>query len=196
MRPPARGFFETGGQGVEPCVQVGHLCGLHQSQVATWQRCPVVAKYRTQPGAVVRQRLDQQIRMVTACHAIGDYTRPGQFPPVVDQTVRHRAEGAGHRTGIDNGGQRNAECLRQISTARVAVEQAHHALDQDQIGGSRGFVQQRTTFPQAGHPQIQLVDRVPAGALQDHRIEKVRPGFKHSHFATRIAVVACQPSGQ
>jgi hypothetical protein len=74
---------------------------------------------------------------------------------------------------------RHAEVPRQVGAGRRAVEQAHHAFDQDQVGLARRFPQ-RATFLLADHPHVQLIHRRAAGALEDHRVEKSGP-----HLNTR-----------
>jgi len=47
----------------------------------------------------------------------------------------------------------------------------------------------------ADHPQIQLIDRLARGSLQNHRIEKIRAGFEHPHRAAPVAMVASKAGG-
>jgi hypothetical protein len=89
---------------------------------------------------------------------------------------------------------RHAEVPRQVGAGRRAVEQAHDTFDQDQVGFARGFPQQRRLLL-ADHPHVQLIHRRTAGALEDHRVEKVRAAFEHAHLAPLVAVQTGQRGG-
>jgi hypothetical protein len=101
-----------------------------------------------------------------------------------------RPEGLRHGPGVDHGEHRDAEAPGQIGARRRAVEEAHDALDQDQIGFLGGVMQQAPALGFTGHPQIELVDRVAARDFQDHRVDKIRAGLEHPHAAPLGGVVA------
>ena len=96
---------------------------------------------------------------------------------------------------VDQRQHRHAEQAGEIGAGRRAVEQAHDAFDQDQIGLLRGLIQQRLAVTFADHPQIELIDWISRSSLQDHRIEKVRSGFEHPHPAALIAVITSESGG-
>src|SRR5690606_8912287 len=73
----------------------------------------------------------------------------------------------------------------------VAIEQTHHAFDEDQIGFAGGLPKQPARFLLADHPQVELIDRLAAGASEDHRVEKVRAALEYPHA---LALARMQPS--
>jgi hypothetical protein len=91
------------------------------------------------------------------------------------------AEGARHGRGIDHGQHGHAKALGQVGRARVAVEQAHHALDEEQVGLERGVVQALGAVGRAIDPQVQRVHRRAAGQFMPVRVEKIRPALEHAH---------------
>jgi len=104
--------------------------------------------------------------------------------------VRHGAEGLRHGRAIDDRQHRHAEAPRQIGRRGRAIEQAHHAFDQDQVGLARRFPEQASRLLFADHPQIELIDRLATGTREDHRVEKVRPALEHPHA---LALPRMQP---
>jgi hypothetical protein len=97
--------------------------------------------------------------------------------------VRECAESLSHRRAVDHGEHRNAEQHREIGAGSFAVEQSHHAFDQDQIGFAGSLVDQFATVRLAAHPQIELVDRSARGPFQDHRVEKIGTGLEYPNPA-------------
>jgi len=76
----------------------------------------------------------------------------------------------------------------QIGAGRRAVKQPHHTFNQNQVRLTGGFPQQATAFLGAHHPQIHLIHRRTAGALQDHGVEKIRAALEYPHLAPLIAM--------
>jgi len=102
-----------------------------------------------------------------------------------------RAEGLGHGRAVDHRQHRHAETPRQVGGAGVAIEQTHHAFDEDQIGFVGGLPKQPARFLLADHPQVELIDGPTAGASEDHRVEKVRAALEYPHA---LALTRMQPS--
>ena len=93
--------------------------------------------------------------MALARHAVGQHARPRQVGLVVPQAMRQRAKGARHGRGIDDGQHRHAKVPRQVGGTGLAIEQAHHAFDKDQVGLLRRGVQAGSAVPGAIDPQIE-----------------------------------------
>ena len=83
----------------------------------------------------------------------------------------------------------------QICAGRGAVKQPHDPFNQDQVSFASGLPQQAPAFLCAHHPQIDLIHRRTAGALQNHRVEEIRATFKHPHLAPLIAMQTGQRGG-
>ena len=63
----------------------------------------------------------------------------------------------------------------QVGRAGGAVEQAHHAFDEDEVVALRRSMQALAAVGLAVHPQVQLVHRLAAGQLVPVRVQKVWP---------------------
>ena len=133
-----------------------------------------------------------QVRMARAGHPIGDGTGPAQAGHPGAQAMCQRAEGAGHRRGIDDGQYRQVEDTGQLGRRGLAVVQAHHALDDDQVGIQRGLVQAPADVVLAGHPQVQIVNGMAAGQRVPCRIQKIRARLENAHGQP----IASQAAGQ
>ena len=114
---------------------------------------------------------------------------------IVLEAHRECAKGFGHRAGIDHGGDRHTERDGKIGARGIAVIKAHRAFDQDQVSGTGGLVQQRLAALPADHPEIDVLDGVAAGGLEDHRVEKVRSSLEHAHAAPVAGVKTRQCGG-
>jgi hypothetical protein len=82
----------------------------------------------------VAQAIAQHVGMARAAHAVGQHTRPRAGRGGSAQAKGQRAKGARHGRGIDHRQHRHAKALGQVGRAGVAVEQAHHAFDEDEVG--------------------------------------------------------------
>ncbi len=133
-----------------------------------------------------RHALLDHFRMAHAGDAVGQHAGKRQPRTEMREPVGDRAHRLRDALGIDHRQHRHAQQLGQIGAARRAVEQAHHAFDQDQIGVQRGFIHQPPAFGRAGQPQIELIHGMAAGTLQNHRIEEIRPGLEHPDCAPLI----------
>ncbi len=128
--------------------------------------------------------------MPCAADPIGQHAGERQVRLEALQAVGQRAEGLGHGRAIDHRQHRHAEAPRQIRGRGRTVEQAHHPLDQDQVGLTRRFPEQASRLLLADHPQVELVDRSAAGTGQNHGVEKVRPALEHPYA---LALPRMQP---
>ncbi len=133
--------------------------------------------------------------MTQGADAVGQYPGERQVRLIFRQAQRQRTERLRHGGAVDHPEHRHAKMSRQVSARRRAVKQAHHAFDQNQIRIGGGFPQQATAFLLADHPHVQLVDRRTAGALEDHRVEKIRAAFEHAHLASLIAMQTGERGG-
>ena len=115
--------------------------------------------------------------------------------PIGGQAVGEGTEGLRHRPGVDDGERRDPETLGQIGARGLPVEQPHDALDHDQLGLARGDMEQTPAFGLADHPEIELIDRLPAGRLKEHRIDEVGPGLEDPHAPPPRGVVARERRG-
>jgi hypothetical protein len=73
--------------------------------------------------------------------------------------------------------------------------EAHDPFDEDQVRIARGAVQQISAVTQASHPEIELVDRVPRGALENHGIDEVGPGLEDPHTLSAASGEAGEGGG-
>ena len=188
-----------GGQGIGRSVQalgaVGQLVCRHQAQVALGQQGGALfaggggiamahAHQRAHPVGAVAQAIAQHLRMPLAAHAVGQHTRPGHAGAVVLQAKGQRAKSARHGRCIDHRQHRHAKVLCQVGRAGGAVEQAHHAFDEDEVVALRRSMQALAAVGLAIHPQVQLVHRLAAGELVPVRVQKVWPALEHLHAKT------------
>jgi len=133
--------------------------------------------------------------MALAADLVGEHGGNLHIGSIARQALHQRAEGLRHGRPVDHGQHRHAEARGQIGGGRAAVEQAHYALDQDQIGIARGIVQKLAATILADHEQIELVDGRSAGTLQDHRIEEVGPALEDAHASPGIAMTPGERRG-
>ncbi|MCY1209216.1 hypothetical protein D9M72_208620 [compost metagenome] len=193
------GHFGAGGQGigsgVQARVQVRQFFGLHQAQVTTGQFHVRAARQGAVPADPVRQAVADQVAVTLAADAIAEHAGKGQVRLVGGQAHGQGAEGLGHGGAIDHAEHRHAKAARQVSGRGRAVEQPHHALDQDQVGLPCRFPEQAAAFRLAHHPQVQLVDRGRGCAGEDHRVEEIRAALEHPHALALTGVQAGQGGG-
>ena len=84
--------------------------------------------------------------------------------------------------------------MRQIASAEVAVEQAHHAFDKNQIGLLGRLIQTLAHIPLARHPQIHRMHGRTAGQLVPIGIQKIRPALEYAYLASLARMQASQGS--
>jgi hypothetical protein len=129
--------------------------------------------------------------MVRRGHAVGQHAGPAQAGLVMLQAVGQRPESARHGRGIDHGQHGQTQQLRQIARAEVAVEQAHHAFDKNQVGLLGRLMQALAHIRLARHPQIHRMHGRTAGQLVPVGVQKIRPALEHAHLAS---LARMQPS--
>ena len=168
--------------------------GLHQSQMTAWQFDAGFARQRAVPTQAFGQAAFEQLCMAHGANPIGQYPGKRQVRLITRQPQGQRTKGLRHGGAINHTQDRHAKMPRQIGAGRGAVKQPHHTFNQNQIRLTGGFPQQTTTFLGAHHPQVHLIHRRPAGALQDHGVEKVRTALEHPHLASLIAMQPGQSS--
>ncbi|MNT01355.1 hypothetical protein D3C72_1358170 [compost metagenome] len=151
--------------------------------MAFGQREIGAARQGTEPVTGLAQGVLQHVGMALAGHAVGQHAGPGQARAEVLQAVGQRAEGAGHGLGVDHGQHGQAQALGQLGRAGRAVEQAHHAFDDHQVGLARGGMQARAAVGLAGHPQVERMHRRAGGQREPVRIEEVGPALEGPHAA-------------
>ena len=166
-----------------PERQVWHLRHVagEEAEVALRQRRLRIAQQRAVPAHARRQRGAQHRHMRRAPGPVGQHAGERQAGPIARQAVGHRAEGLGHGPGVDDRHDRNAEERRDIRARRAAVEQAHDALDDDEIGFVRRGGQAPARIGLTAHAQVEVVHRRAARDRMDLRIEKIRPALEHPH---------------
>ena len=194
-----RGQQRIGGH-VQALQGIVQLMRGNQAQVPLGQQrggaCALHPRQRAQPQRRLAQAGTQQVGMVGAAHAVGQQAGPAQAGPVVLQAMGQCAKGAGHARGVDHGQHRQAQPLGHIGRAGRAVEQAHDALHQDEVGLKRGGVQARTHVGLARHPQIDAVHGRAAGQLVPVRVQEVRAALEHAHAAPLARMQPRQRSRQ
>jgi hypothetical protein len=172
----AAGRRGGGGQGigqlVEACFQIVDLGCLEQAEVAFRQ---AVGAFRqgAEPAHAGRQAGVQHLGMARAADAVGEHAGEGQAGPVAGQAVGDGAEGLGHGAGVDQGHDRNGEALGDVGGRRRAVEQAHDAFDQDQVGFAGRAGQAPARVGLAAHAEVEVLAGPAAGDGVNLRIEKI-----------------------
>ncbi len=139
-----------------------------------------------------RQALGQHLAVTAGGDAVGEHAGKGKRGTVGGEAVGDGAEGLCHGAGIDDGQHRDAEQLGKVSAGGGAVEQPHHPFHQNQVGAFGRFGQQASALVLAYQPEIELINGIARGALEDHRIEKIGTGLEHPHRAALVTVVAGQ----
>ncbi len=133
--------------------------------------------------------------MTQGANAIGQHTGEWQVRLVARQAQGQGTKGLGHGGAINDPEHRHTKVPRQVGARRCAVKQPHYAFDENKVSLAGCFPQQAATFLLAHHPHVQLIHRRTAGALVDHRVEKIRPAFEHAHLAPQVAVQAGERGG-
>jgi hypothetical protein len=77
--------------------------------------------------------------MAQSAYAVGQHAGKRQVRLIARQAQGQCAKGLGHGGTVDHTEHRHAEMPRQVGAGRCAIEQAHHAFDQDQVGLTRRF---------------------------------------------------------
>ncbi|KAF1060887.1 MAG: hypothetical protein GAK45_02392 [Pseudomonas citronellolis] len=194
-----QGSIAAGAQGlggsVQTCIQIVQLTGLDQAEVTAGQLDAALARQPAIPAQTFGQATFEQLRMAQAADPVGQHASEWQVRLVARQAQGQGPEGLGHGRAIDHRQHRHAEMPRQVSARRRTVEQPHDTFDEDQVGVGGSVPQQTAALLFANHPHVQLVHRRAAGALQDHRVEKIRPALEHPHLAPEVAVQARQGGG-
>src|SRR5260364_66764 len=108
------------------------------------------------------------------------------------ESKRDGAKGLRHRLRRNHHDDGHAEPRRQIRAAWLAIEQTHHRLDQDEVSVARRVGQYAAAFGFADHPKIERIHGRAGCARENHRIKKVRAGFKDAHAPSLSLVVACK----
>jgi hypothetical protein len=168
------------GRGVQPFHGIRHFGRYGQAQVALGQAHGGIAQHRAQP-LVRRDAGLQHAGMARIGHAVGEHPGPRHVGAVVLQAEGQRAEGGHHARRVHHRQHRQAEALRQVRRAGLAVKEAHGTFDDDQVRLLRGRMQARTAISLAGHPQVHLVHRRAAGQGVPARVQKIRPALEHPH---------------
>lgn len=183
------------GGGVQARIEIGQFLGLDQAQVAARQFEFGRARQAAEPAHAGRQAIAQDVAVALAADAVAEHSGKRQVRLEMRQAVGQRAEGLGHRRAVDHPQHRHAETPRQVCRRGVAIEQAHHPFDEDQVGLAGGPRQQASRFGLADHPQVELVDRRAGGAGEDHRVEEVRPALEHPYPPPLARMQAGQGGG-
>lgn len=95
--------------------------------------------------------------MARAGDSVGEHAGKRQAGPVGGQAVGDSTEGLGYGAGVDQGHDRNAEAFGNIGGRRFAVEQAHHAFDQNQLGIGGGAGQTPAGIGLTAHAEVEVL---------------------------------------
>jgi len=176
--------------GRDPFVQTGDLVRHQQAEMAFGQGEFGAALHRAQPSHRRAHAVFQHGGMARASHAIGDRAVQRDVAAVGGEAVDDRAEALRHGRTVDHRQHRQAEAGGDIGCRWIAVEQAHHAFDEDDVRFARRLVEKAAAIILAHHEQVEREDRVAARPLEDHRVEEVGPALEHAHPQATIAVAA------
>ena len=123
-------------------------------------------------------------------HPVEDH--PGQLEVRIEplEAQHHRARAPCHRPGVDDQDHRRAEPLRDLrGRARVAlgapapsaIEAAHHALDEREVGARRLARHRRPHLLSRAHPAIEAVRRAAGHERVEAGIDEVRADLERLH---------------
>ena len=127
--------------------------------------------------------------------AVGDQAGEVKIVAIGGEAVRDGGDRLRHGAGIDHRQDRQIEGRREIGGRGLAVEQPHHAFDQDHIGFLRRLEQQGAAFFGPDHPEIELIDRRTGRLGENQRIEKIGAGLEDSDLEAAAAVKPRQAGG-
>jgi hypothetical protein len=109
-----------------------------------------------------------------AADPVGQHAGKGQFGAIAGQPVGDGAESLRHGAGVDHRHHRDVEAAGEVGGRRAAVEEAHDAFDQDQVGILRGAGQSPARVILAAHAEIEILAGAAAGHGVNLRVEEIR----------------------
>ena len=121
--------------------------------------------------------------------AVRHHTEKRQSRIQMRQAESQGGKSLRHSTGVDHGQNRNAELFGEIGAGQFAIEQPHHAFDQNQVGFASCLIQMRTTIGFTAHPQIELIHGMAGSLLQNGGVDKIQPGLEYAHTPSLAAVI-------
>jgi hypothetical protein len=138
-RQPAGLARQRGGRPVDAPVEIGDLVRLHQPEMALGKGDPGIAGQGAQPLHAAAQALAEHGGVTLSRNAVGQRRDHPHVIAVGGQPMDQRAEALRHGAAVHHRQHRQAEAGGQIGGGRIAVEQAHHPFDEDEIGLARGI---------------------------------------------------------
>lgn len=160
---------------------------FRQTVTPLWQRA--------EPPHAARQALSEHVSMACTSHAVGHHTGKRQAGAVTGQAVGNGTESLCHFSGIDQGHDWDTKALGNVSCRRLAVEQTHHALDQDQIRIGCSTRQAPAGISFAAHAEIEVLAGAATGESMYLRVKKIRAALENSDPSALPAMQACQGGG-
>ncbi len=181
---------ELRAQPVEVAIERVMLARLHQTEMAARQRDVVECRQIPQHRQIrARGRLRQHRAMPLAADLVEDHAGNADIGmmPLQPLQQRRRRRADAFRAQHQHDWQlrqrrdlrRRARC--EISVAGGAVEQAHHAFDDQQLRIMRGLPHQMRQRRRPHRPAIEIEARPPGRARMELRIDIVRPHLARRH---------------
>ncbi len=134
------------------------LIRLDEAEVAGWEfQRPVGANHAEE---AVAEGGGHDFGVAVAGDAVGDDAGQGDVGPIGGKAMDQCGQGLGLVAGIDDENHRQAESRRQIGRrtrgAMGAIEEAHDALDDDEVGIAAGRLEEGGTARLAHGPGIEI----------------------------------------
>ncbi len=160
--------------------------------MALGQRGIGIARQMAGPGDIGGQAGPAELGVPVAADAVGERVGDRRAILVMFQPPRHGAEAAGHRAGIDDEQDRQAEAAGECRSRRFGIVKPHHALDEDQVGLPRGASETPARVLFAAHAQVDVLARLARGQRVNLRVEEVGTALEDAHLAAEARVQARQ----
>ena len=188
---------------INPRLPAPRFAGWHQAKVALRQRDRFLANERAQHRQARRilNRPRHQLRVAHATGAVQNDARHAHLRVKVAQPRDECGGGAGHRLHIKHnhdwrGGQASdVGAAARVIVARVAVEKAHHALDQRKVGPGAAARKHAGDLRGRHEPSIKIVARSPRRQRVIARVNVVRAALEGRNPQPACRQRGDQPSG-
>jgi hypothetical protein len=189
-------FRDALGPARDACLRLGIVLRAVQAKVSL--RKAQLGMFEQAPeDRRVAHRLAQQIEMPRAADAVAQHAGDSQLAIEVGKAVYECGDAARHAAGVAHEHDGSTQPLGDLRAgARFArwggaVEEAHHAFDQCDIGTGRGALEAREHRIATHHPAIEVVTRLAGRERVVRRIEVVGSALEHGHAQATFAQRTC-----
>ncbi len=174
--------------------EIGMFAGLHQAEMPLRQSQLRLARHarrarecrarrsRRRPCARCRS-LATRLRMTPAMRTAGSCAAKPRTTAAADCACRDTSSTS--TTGRWKCAARSAVAPRRPDAPACAVEQAHHAFDDENLGAVRGLRRQGIEQRARHRPAIEIDARRAGGGGMKRRVDVIRSGFRRAHLRCR-----------